>query len=306
MSNISNNLDPNSFMVNMEHRLNMMQQQINQHASILSRLEQLEAENTALKEKNLLQCQEIEKLRHQLLEPRQKLNDSKSANASPVPKNGPISPKKKDIDPKSSATATANAWTEVVKRKTAPKPKVASQKQKAAIARGFNTVSGPQGFTFVYINRSRRYNRTEVRKNLRLLGVEASRVLDVMFPARSVIGLLVHVQYEPMLKATLAAAKVAVIDNFDPTSPEHLADPKYAAQNVETRTVIAMGLHRDRCLRALDFLQKKEKAPVGPVAREFLAAGWVDEDDVAGFWAPSAMFGGGKAVSVTDDSDMDF
>jgi regulator of replication initiation timing len=305
MSTHLNIPDLTNILANMEQRFVAMQQQIDQHSSLLSRLEHLEAENKKLNDEN-------ENLRQQLLESRQKLNAPQklsapqTSNASPAPKNGPIEPKQKiGAATKPSATVTTNAWTEVVKRKTAPKPKVVTKKQKEAISRGFNAVSGPQGFTFVYINRSRRYNRTEVRKNLRLLGVEASRVLDVMFPARDIIGLLVHVQFEPVLKATLAAAKVAVIDNFDPTSSEHLADPKYATQNADTRTVIAMGLHRDRCLRALEFLKKKEKAPVGPVAREFLSAGWIDEEDIAEFLAPSAMFGG-KAVSVTDDSDMEY
>jgi hypothetical protein len=291
----------------MDQRILALQNQVSQHHSILERLDMLEKENKVLLQKNKDQGRVIEELRGQLFETQQKIKNSPTDTATEIGsksiKTGPISPKKKGIDPKSSAPASATKWTEVVKRKRGPAPKVASVKQKEAISRGFNQVSGPQGYTYVYINRSRRFNRTEVRKNLGLLGVETSRILDVTFPARGIIGLLVHIQFEPVLKAAFAAAKVATIDGFDPTSPDNLADPKYAQQTRDARVVIAMSLHRNRCLRTLEFLRQKQK-PVVPVAREFLAAGWIDDEDVSAS-VPGAFGDQPGEVDESTDEESD-
>ncbi|KAG0731890.1 hypothetical protein G6F23_014861 [Rhizopus arrhizus] len=72
--------------------------------------------------------------------------------------------------------------------------------------------SAPRGFEYLYLNRKRKLSRAEVRRNLRLLGFDISRVLDICFPGPKVIGLLVHVQYKEEVISLLAAAKVPLVD----------------------------------------------------------------------------------------------
>ncbi|KAG1387527.1 hypothetical protein G6F59_016362 [Rhizopus arrhizus] len=58
----------------------------------------------------------------------------------------------------------------------------------SAAARGFQPVTGEQGFEYIYIPRSRKMTYTEARRRLGRLGVDTWRVLDVSFPAHSVVG----------------------------------------------------------------------------------------------------------------------
>ncbi|KAG1022804.1 hypothetical protein G6F43_014228 [Rhizopus delemar] len=76
---------------------------------------------------------------------------------------------------------------------------------------------------------------SEARRRLSRLGVDNWRVLDVCFPAHSVAGLLVHLQYKPVLLGLLERAKVPVLADFDPLDPQHLADPTYATASMDIR-----------------------------------------------------------------------
>ncbi|KAG1329547.1 hypothetical protein G6F61_015064 [Rhizopus arrhizus] len=51
-------------------------------------------------------------------------------------------------------------------------------RRRAAAARGFQPVSGEQGFEYVYIPRSRRMTYTEARRRLSRLGVDSWRILQ--------------------------------------------------------------------------------------------------------------------------------
>ncbi|KAG1165141.1 hypothetical protein G6F35_018948 [Rhizopus arrhizus] len=68
---------------------------------------------------------------------------------------------------------------------------------------------------------------TEARHRLSRLGVDSWRILDVCYPAHSVVGLLVHLQYKPALLSLLEKAKIPTLDTFDPLDPDNLADPKF-------------------------------------------------------------------------------
>jgi hypothetical protein len=247
----------------MDQRLQRLQAQVDKHSSILDRLDRLETENKVLLEKNKDQGRVISELQGQLFETQKKLKFSKLNGTAQDRSNVPEKKATNLNSPPRAPAATAQ-WTEVVKRK--PKEKKVTPKRKEAISRGFNPVSGEQGYEYIYINRSRRFTRVQVRDNLRLLGIETSRILDVAFPASGIIGLLVHVQYKDLLVAILAKAKVYPVSNFDPTDPKHIADPAHANKSEEERQVIAMRAHMDRCLRALHLLfllQRHSLLPVG-------------------------------------------
>ncbi|KAG1077143.1 hypothetical protein G6F42_025042 [Rhizopus arrhizus] len=166
----------------------------------------------------------------------------------------------------------ASTWA-VVAANGKPRNKV---RRRLAAARGFQPVSGDQGFEYVYIPRSRRMSYSEARRRLSRLGVDNWRVLDVCFPAHSVAGLLVHLQYKPALLGLLERAKVPVLSDFDPLDPQHLADPTYASASMDTRLTAIATIVNERCSRTLERL----RYPVAVAVSKFFLANAMVSDEV--------------------------
>lgn len=152
-------------------------------------------------------------------------------------------------------------------------------KKRLAAARAFQTVEdrGPQGYDYVYIGRSRKISRGEVRSRLRGAGVEVGRIIEICFPASGVIGLLIHIQYKDALLECLKTVGASVYEEFQPLNPDNLADPKYAADSFDERCQTMLQLVRDRCLDTLEYIRP---ALVSSVGRFFVSSGWIDRDDL--------------------------
>ncbi|KAG1611893.1 hypothetical protein G6F44_013444 [Rhizopus delemar] len=73
-----------------------------------------------------------------------------------------------------------------------------------------------------------RYCISSLRSKLHKLKINNARVLDVHYPDRQVVALLVHTEYTADLLAAFAKAKVEPIQGFNPWNPDLLRDPKYA------------------------------------------------------------------------------
>ncbi|KAI7848675.1 hypothetical protein BDC45DRAFT_415132, partial [Circinella umbellata] len=80
---------------------------------------------------------------------------------------------------------------------------------------------------YVHIPCQQRTIRQETCKLLRHLNINTSRILDISFPGRNIIGLLVHHHYLPEIIFIMQIAKIPVLKDFDPTHPDNLKDPKY-------------------------------------------------------------------------------
>ncbi|KAI8136433.1 hypothetical protein BJV82DRAFT_492324, partial [Fennellomyces sp. T-0311] len=67
--------------------------------------------------------------------------------------------------------------------------------------RGFQPVdqNAIQGYTFVYLNSPHRMPHSEVRNCLRILGIAQNRILDIHFPTKGYVGLLIHRSFEDEL-----------------------------------------------------------------------------------------------------------
>ncbi|KAG1534406.1 hypothetical protein G6F51_012116 [Rhizopus arrhizus] len=175
--------------------------------------------------------------------------------------------------PSPSLGTAASSWATVVSRSAKNK-----LRRRAAAARGFQPVSGEQGFEYVYIPRSRRMTYTEARRRLSRLGVDSWRILDVCYPAHSVVGLLVHLQYKPALLSLLEKAKIPTLDTFDPLDPDNLADPKFDSVSAEERNHAISLINDDRSRKALERL----RYPVAvSVSRYLLAQALVSDETVS-------------------------
>ncbi|EIE85834.1 hypothetical protein RO3G_10544 [Rhizopus delemar RA 99-880] len=172
-----------------------LQNRVTSHDDILAELHALRSENTSLKA-------EIANLKAQL-------TSSDNLVTAPV---SSVSSLPAALPTASEQVPTAVVPTySVIAARNASKP--ASKKRKLAASRTFQPVdpSAPRGFEYLYLNRNRKLTRAEIRRNLRLLGLDLSRVLDICFPGPKVIGLLIHVLYKEEVISLLSAAKVRLI-----------------------------------------------------------------------------------------------
>ncbi|KAG2190849.1 hypothetical protein INT47_000270 [Mucor saturninus] len=64
-----------------------------------------------------------------------------------------------------------------------------------------------QGYTYVYYPAKSRISRKHQRNNLKKLGVINGRILDIHYPARNVVALLVHINYNVEERGKLAEKK---------------------------------------------------------------------------------------------------
>ncbi|KAG0885520.1 hypothetical protein G6F34_013228 [Rhizopus arrhizus] len=259
-TNVATNVDmsnPTDLTQAVQYLLNTvqtLQTRVTSHDDILAELNALRSENTSLKA-------EIANLKAQLTSPSDNLV---IAPASSVPSLSVAVPSAREQVP----TAMVPTYSAIAAR-NASKP--ASKKRKLAASRAFQPVdpSAPRGFEYLYLNRNRKLSRSEVRRNLRLLGLDLSRVLDICFPGPKVIGLLVHVQYEEEVISLLAAAKVPLVDGFDPLDPVNLADPELQHLSLADKANECAELQFTRCSRALSRLGAGRAHLVGPIDSVF-------------------------------------
>ncbi|KAI8991325.1 hypothetical protein BDF20DRAFT_831373 [Mycotypha africana] len=143
---------------------------------------QLEKVNGELQSKVTTLEEENQQLRAQLLRSSAPPSD---AATPPQPPSNPA--------PAPHPTDGPINWAQIATR--APRrPRLPTPQKVAAISRGFNLLpEGPKGFKYLFFHRSRRYNYIQIRSNLRAIGVEVGRILDIIFPARNVFGLLIDV-----------------------------------------------------------------------------------------------------------------
>ncbi len=180
------------------------------------------------------------------------------------------------------ASSSPRRPKQVVKR-VAPPP---SEKKLEASARLFRTPEGPRGYEYVFLTRARSLTRAEIRRNLARLGLDCGRILDITFPARSVLGLLVHLQYKPVVLEALDKVKISVL-TFDPLDPKHLGDPKITeGKSDDERVAAAKAIHASRCLRTISHVRSSVAAGV---ARSFAFLGWLSPEE-----ARQAAFGPGS------------
>ncbi|KAI8077403.1 uncharacterized protein B0P05DRAFT_455155, partial [Gilbertella persicaria] len=113
-----------------------------------------------------------------------------------------------------------------------------------------------QGFSYVYYPSKARISRKTQRNNLKALGVTNGRVLDIHYPARNVVALLVHNDYRQQLIDTLKKSKVEALESYSPLDPNNLVDPIYNNKSIAEKTKIAAEKHNQRLVRALPFIRE--------------------------------------------------
>ncbi|KAI8380020.1 endonuclease-reverse transcriptase-domain-containing protein, partial [Choanephora cucurbitarum] len=182
-----------------------------------------------------------------------------------------------------------------------PKVKVTSRHRKAA-ARIFVVSSPPAGspvdgplFEYVYLPNKYRARLSVFRQKLRLIGLDNSRVLDVHYPARNVVALLIHTAYKENLLKVLNKYSLPVLTDFDPFSVANVRDPSFASLDSDALTAKARELQQARLVRALGYIREQTRRLV---AYDFVRQGWLSKEQAfSAIGSPSPV----SAISTVTD-----
>ncbi|KAG1441957.1 hypothetical protein G6F56_011265 [Rhizopus delemar] len=151
----------------------------------------------------------------------------------------------------------------------ADSPPVPSAKAMRRCARAFRPLSALQsGYRFVYFQIGRKQSVQRYRSFFRSLGLDNSRVLDLHFPVRDVVSVLLHTDF--VLEFTSAMASLAVASpllGFDPYDVRKFLSPAALVQK-------AKELQNLRVLRAITFVRPSVRVSV---ARSMLEQDYIEQ-----------------------------
>ncbi|KAG2190860.1 hypothetical protein INT47_011780 [Mucor saturninus] len=247
--------------------------QVKEHSTILKEMALLREKVCTLQKENMILASENKILKEKFISVSSNPGASKTT-VLPRVSNQSTEDFNRGSSSKDSTWATKAAETRPEKpKRTSP---ATSLKKRIAAARPFQSTEdkGPQGFQYVYIGRSRKIIRSEVRSRLRRSGIDTGRILDVTFPASGVLGLLMHVQYVQTFTEAMTKVDATLFPDFDPLDPKHLADPQYVDMSHDDRCQKMHDIVNNRAIDTLSFLRP---LVVGAVARSFVDLGWIDD-----------------------------
>ncbi|KAI9477918.1 MAG: hypothetical protein EXX96DRAFT_459652, partial [Benjaminiella poitrasii] len=169
-----------------------------------------------------------------------------------------------------TTTTSSSAAKKNGKRSRKPFPR-----QVASAARQFTAApeDSDPGFQYLYLPSRHKETLPRLRAKLAVLKINNWRVLDIHFPARHVVALLVHNDYASDLRALFAAAGITPLSDFDPLDPKHLDDPRLVSLTTDELVQKALSVHQGRLQRALKFIRS---IPIRhAVAADFCARAWI-------------------------------
>ncbi|KAG1038955.1 hypothetical protein G6F43_012606 [Rhizopus delemar] len=115
-----------------------------------------------------------------------------------------------------------------------------------AAARILQPPSENQGFKYIYLPMKARVPIGQLRSRLRKLDINNNRILDIHYPDRNVVALLVHNDYTDEFRSHLQRFKVTPKDDFNPCNPKLFRDPQYADASDEELANLAFMHHCNR------------------------------------------------------------
>ncbi|KAI9332176.1 hypothetical protein BD770DRAFT_333372 [Pilaira anomala] len=136
--------------------------------------------------------------------------------------------------------------------------------------------TGPH-YQYVHLRLKYRDKASAVRTILRALGIDNGRILDLHYPTRCVVSILIHKDYFSTLTSILEKHELQPIEDFNPLYICNLKDPALASLTVKEKRAKLLELHQTRLCRALQFIRPYLK---GLISRDFIQQGWLTPDQV--------------------------
>ncbi|KAI9320807.1 hypothetical protein BX666DRAFT_2131043 [Dichotomocladium elegans] len=195
--------------------------------------------------------------------------------AAPTISTSPASPAGQARDPVTTRPSKGKKPAGHIPRQTtapASALKIASaapkKPAKTQAVRAFQEASGPSQYTFVYIPCRRHLCHHEVRQMLAVLKIPQSRVLDVQFPAKGTVALLVHTAFHDELVEKLKVDGVNPRQSFDPLAAEIVGNTEHANKPAAERALLAKSIFANRMLRSCARMPR----PLGYSVARFFAS----------------------------------
>lgn len=152
-----------------------------------------------------------------------------------------------------------------------------TDKQRKAAARIFEAPAAQSSsdiFLYLYLPNKYRIRIKEFRQKLRTMGIDNGRILDIHYPARGVVAILIHYSYQNELNSILMKSTITPIANFNLIAAEHVNDISLSQLTADERAVKAIEFHQTRLIRGLKFIRSYLRRSV---ARTFVNQGWITE-----------------------------
>ncbi|KAG2224391.1 hypothetical protein INT45_002930 [Circinella minor] len=257
MEHETTNHDPTSSQFSTEtlhyiiNELNSQKEQIERHETVFEELcktkEKLEEATRRINE-----LEQIEQNLRQQLEEKEQQKEQQDTNFPPL---------RPTLQGDNIQNSMASNWAHHIRK---------------AAARVFQYPTNTHGFQYVYLPSRARIPVGKMRGTLRRFGIDNSQILDIQYPARQTIGLLVHNDFTSILLEQLAERNIHPVP-FDPLDSKNIHDQKYENEPLSKRQEIAHELRSTRAKRAITFIRPPIKFAV---ARDFHTKGWISVDDL--------------------------
>lgn len=176
------------------------------------------------------------------------------------------------------------------------------EKREAAASRFFQAPSATQGFQYLYIPTKARIPLGKLRTTFKKLGVNNGRLLDLHYPDRNIVAVLVHNDYATELEELLTKRGIKLQTTFDPCDERVIKDPKYANESPEQRQQLARELHNQRLQKALVHIRGTAKFAV---ARFFAHKTWITQEQLAEALATDTYFNHSQGPTTGDIFHID-
>ncbi|KAG0737600.1 hypothetical protein G6F62_009641 [Rhizopus arrhizus] len=134
--------------------------------------------------------------------------------------------------------------------------------QQEAAARLLQPPSTNQGFKYIYLPTKARVPIGQIRSRLRKLNINNNRIIDIHYPDRNIVALLIHNDYEDELRQQLQRFKVTIKEGFNPCDPQVLRDLKYADRTPAEREDLVFMHHCNHIERALQYIRAQSNLPL--------------------------------------------
>lgn len=161
-----------------------------------------------------------------------------------------------------------------------------------------DNASGPL-YQYVYLNLKYRDKASAVRTKLRALGIDNGRILDLHYPTRGVVSILIHTDYFPTLTSILEEHELNPLSDFNPLDTSTLKDPALASLSEEEKQAKLLELHQSRLCRALNFVRPYLK---GLISRDFIQQGWLTPAQVKTALTPTTSVTSNNSITATNPS----
>lgn len=209
--------------------------------------------------------------------PGQMNNDNSNSNNKQNTKNTNKAQKNKKIN-STHKNNNKKSYAEMLKLAQRTEKKAKQHQKNVNIATRYFTEITPEneGYEYLYFPSKGRTDRQKMRKQLKTLGVTNGRVLDIHYPEKKTIALLIHKMYRTELIQSLQQnGGIREKEHYDPTNPTIITNPEYLQLSNEERIQIAKQKHQARIVRALPFIRSPASKAV---AKQFLENGTITQE----------------------------